>query len=835
MTIKENGEIEIENKLSLEQNLEDIEKFYKFLNHKTFTVFQVFESFVDKEITNLPSKPSPQYFIPANNSEMLLKLCNKYQLSGLLCLGINERSTKQKTLGDIMTKINTLLFDIDVRKNKKVKGSSPNTLKQEAYKVALNCKKRLEELGFIIGLITDSGNGYHIYIKIDLLIPSYQTKEDFENTTVYKKLAHLEDQLKQFNTKNVEIDNISKDIIRRVKIAGTYNIKRYKDTKDNKYKLMDKKDWRIAKILYLNEEINEEQNNKTFMKLPLKNEITVKKKDTANMFKSKENPDLTKIRLKDFKNLLEKDDKLRKLYNAEITFGDTEENDFKSRSEAELSLIIKLMNYNMHDSHIIEILKTCKIGKWKETGDAYKITTMNKAYDFIKKNTKKRIQKEENESYDIYEIVDLIVDIYPIKTIIHDDSNNEELCMYKNGYWKKYKKSEINKIIGDVLREREIPYTNSKRNDILRLVMNETLINFEEFDKNPYEINLENGILNLKTGSFKKHSKDCYHLRRIPIEYDDEALCPLVDDFLIQVFNNEDQNLIRELAGICLTPIMIYQKAFMYYGTGNNGKTTFFNFLSNFVGIGNCSKVDLTELQVSHLFAKIEHKLLNFKSDIGSKTKLNIQYFKEYVGNELRVLINKKYKDPYDIPPTAKLIYSCNTTFPSIPEDTDKGFFRKWIIIECPNEFDGREDPKLLDKLCNKKELSGFLNECIKAFRNLDERGCFEEKYNNWEDVKEFWFMKINSFSEFVEQECQKSFELIADKDETLKAFNEWLINQGKKTTTKTKLTQLINEAPDFGTKRIRINNVRKVYYCGFQVNKHELIVDSKPKFTTLA
>lgn len=372
----------------LEQNFDDITTFFKFLDHKTYTVFHVFLASVDKTTTSRMSYPSKAYFIPANNIKLLLDLCNQYKLTGQICLGINERPNKQTKLIEHLPKINIILFDIDVRKNKKINGLSPDNLKKEAYEVVLKCKQKLEELGFTVDLLIDSGNGYHVYIKVNLDIPSYNTKEEFEETSIYKRLVFLEEQLKQFNTKNVEIDNISKDVIRRVKIPGTYNIKRYKNPTDKKFKVMNKDQWRRAKILYLNENINETQNNTAFMNLPLDYKAIVKKKDLRDVFKPGKAPDITKIRLKEFKKLLEKDEKLQKLYNCEITFGDTKKHDFKSRSEAELSLIIKLMYYNIHHSHIREIMKTCKIGKWKETGDAYKITTMRKASDFVKNHPK---------------------------------------------------------------------------------------------------------------------------------------------------------------------------------------------------------------------------------------------------------------------------------------------------------------------------------------------------------------------------------------------------------------------------------------------------------------
>ena len=77
-----------------------------------------------------PSNPSKQSFVPSNDTKTLLQLCNSYKLKGVICLGINERPNEQTKITDILPKINVILFDIDVRKDKKINGISPNNLKQ---------------------------------------------------------------------------------------------------------------------------------------------------------------------------------------------------------------------------------------------------------------------------------------------------------------------------------------------------------------------------------------------------------------------------------------------------------------------------------------------------------------------------------------------------------------------------------------------------------------------------------------------------------------------------------------------------------------------------------
>ncbi|MBA7492888.1 hypothetical protein ES702_03441 [subsurface metagenome] len=363
----------------LKQNVNDIKTFYNFLNHKTKTVFQVFKASINKETTDSPTIPTKQYFIPHNDLDMLLRLCKKYQFSGQICLGINERPNEQTKITDILSKLNVILFDIDIIKDKKENGISPENLKKEAYIVMKQCEKKLIELGFNINMTIDSGNGYHIYIKIYLDIPKYITKKEFEESAIYKQLIFLENQLREFNTKNVIIDFLSKDIMRRVKIPGTYNIKRYKDNDDNLYKMMSKEQWRIAKILYINKTIDENKNNEIFTKLPIN--------DTKKDEQKKQNK---------FELLLKINDKLKKLYTGKRN------KEFTSRSEAEITLVNKLFRNNFNETEIYTIMDKCKIGKWQESTNSYKKLTIKKANVFVQKS--KKLDKDIRENlHDLFE------------------------------------------------------------------------------------------------------------------------------------------------------------------------------------------------------------------------------------------------------------------------------------------------------------------------------------------------------------------------------------------------------------------------------------------------
>ena len=425
-----------------------------------------------------------------------------------------------------------------------------------------------------------------------------------------------------------------------------------------------------------------------------------------------------------------------------------------------------------------------------------------------------------------YEIRDIILNNHDIKVIIE----NGEFLLYEDGIYIRDQKRRVKSMVKHYLEELEIPYTFAYLRDLIELLENDdTLVGIEEIDKNPYILNLNNGLLDVKTLKLRKHTPKHLSFRRIPIDYIKNAKCPNVEKFIEDIFKKEDISLIYEMTGLCLTPDMDFQRAFLFYGSGNNGKTTFFNLVIKLINKKNCSDIDLVLLQNTFFFSQLESKLLNIVSDVDSTTKLKIQVFKNYVGNASFITVNKKNKPLYKTIPTAKLLYSCNSTFPKIPLDTDKGFFRKWITIECPNDFDGIEDIKIFERLSTAEELSGLLNKSIEGLRRLIIRERFDDKYNNWEEVKDLWFLKINDFAEFIELEAEIDYKFKADKNYTLKKFNQYLIDKGKKPVKKTMLTKFVNESPNYHTNRTMINNKRTPHYTGFRLEGDPINKNKKP------
>jgi putative DNA primase/helicase len=192
-----------------------------------------------------------------------------------------------------------------------------------------------------------------------------------------------------------------------------------------------------------------------------------------------------------------------------------------------------------------------------------------------------------------------------------------------------------------------------------------------------------------------------------------------------------------------------WQRAFMLIGPGDNGKSTYLNLVTALLGDENVSNQTLQAL-VENRFsvATLDHKLANIAADIGDRSLYATAQFKNLTGGD-KITAEHKFKDAYEFRNPAILAFSCNI----LPEsyDDSNAYHKRWVIAPFENTFTDKKDPKLLEKLSTAEELSGFLNQAIAAYREMDTRGTFTSEGATIEQKRDFYTKLSDPVSCFVE------------------------------------------------------------------------------------
>ncbi len=233
-------------------------------------------------------------------------------------------------------------------------------------------------------------------------------------------------------------------------------------------------------------------------------------------------------------------------------------------------------------------------------------------------------------------------------------------------------------------------------------------------------LNVKNGILHLDTLELTPHSPDLLTVVQLPVIYDPEADCSVIDRFLQTAVAPDCIPVIEEMAGYCLVPTMRYEKALMLIGEGGNGKGTLIAVLTAMLGSHNVSGVSFQDLSENRFAsAELFGKMANLHADIPSKILENSSRFKELVSGDM-IRAEEKHRPAFSFRNRAKLIFSANE--PPVSKDNTEGFHRRLLMVPFPHKF---TDTELRRQLFEPGALSGFLLRALEGLHRLQAQNGF--------------------------------------------------------------------------------------------------------------
>ena len=294
----------------------------------------------------------------------------------------------------------------------------------------------------------------------------------------------------------------------------------------------------------------------------------------------------------------------------------------------------------------------------------------------------------------------------------------DELYIYENGRYvngERLFKEKVTRVLKSEFQTNRLNETINYLKNIVPYISPDEATNIGNY------LNVKNGILNLSTFEFEKHSSSLHTIIQLPVEYAPDAKCEAIDEFL-NLVAKDSVPVIEEMLGYCLIPSMKYEKSFLLHGDGGNGKGTMIALIQALFGSENVSNVALQALSENRfLAAELYGKMVNLHADIPNKVIEDTSLFKELTSGD-RIQAEKKHKPPFSFCNRAKLIFSANEM--SSSKDNSYGYHRKWTVIPFETKFDNRV---LRQKLFSDKELTGLLAKAISGLKRLLKQDAFTE------------------------------------------------------------------------------------------------------------
>jgi putative DNA primase/helicase len=210
------------------------------------------------------------------------------------------------------------------------------------------------------------------------------------------------------------------------------------------------------------------------------------------------------------------------------------------------------------------------------------------------------------------------------------------------------------------------------------------------------------------------------------------------------------------------------QESHIIFGGGLNGKSKFLDLLRKFVGDSNCCSTELDILLNSRFeVTRLHKKLVCMMGETNFEEMSKTSLLKKLTGGDL-IGFEYKNKDPFEEKNYAKILIATN----NLPSTTDKtiGFYRRWMIIDFPNQFSEKKDIladipdeeyKCLALKCS------FLLKDLLVNRSFTNEGSVEERMEKYEE-------KSNFLDKFIKEFVEQKFGEHITKADFYKKFSDW-------------------------------------------------------------
>lgn len=335
--------------------------------------------------------------------------------------------------------------------------------------------------------------------------------------------------------------------------------------------------------------------------------------------------------------------------------------------------------------------------------------------------------------------------------------------------------------------------TTHDRQEVINKIKAQTYTDIERFDTDPNLITLENGILNLETLELAPHTPT--HLSRVllPVEYhkpQQESIEENLKDTLFwkflkssftveDRFRKEDFYTVIEIIASPIIKRHVDEKAFMFLGQGENGKSVCLAYIESIIGKKNVSNITLQDIaEDKFMRANLDGMSANIFSDLEHNELKKTGKIKAITSGE-GIEVQKKHQQGFTLYPFCKLFFSCNR-FPKVYDQT-QGFFRRWMIIKWDRNFEN--DPERIEYL--REKLDADQNEKNLVFSNLviiakklNRVGKFTHS-KDWKVIQREWNENADPIDDFVTHYITDS-ELNKSKRETFQFYKEIMLEKGE-------------------------------------------------------
>lgn len=322
-------------------------------------------------------------------------------------------------------------------------------------------------------------------------------------------------------------------------------------------------------------------------------------------------------------------------------------------------------------------------------------------------------------------------------------------------------------------------------------------VSIGEFDNDPMQLGVANGVLDLRHGRLLPVSPDLLTSKRCAVEFDAGAECPTFMRFLEQVQpDKEMQHFMQRWAGYCLTGSTQEHKFLFLYGGGANGKSVFVELVAWL--LGDYSRKIATEMLMQHQrspqgpspdIVALKGRRFVYANETEEGRRLAEARIKDMTGGDTMTGRVPYGKADITFTPTHKLIIVGNHR----PEITDNssGMWRRPALVPFDVTIpEAARDARLLDKL--KTEGAGILNWMLEGLRVWQRTGLHIPK--KIEAATAAYREEQDVIGDWINEHCDTGAGRSEPKQGLYRAYRAWALANGHHPLAQGRLTRRLGE-----------------------------------------
>lgn len=264
-------------------------------------------------------------------------------------------------------------------------------------------------------------------------------------------------------------------------------------------------------------------------------------------------------------------------------------------------------------------------------------------------------------------------------------------------------------------------------------------------------VQFKNRVYDWKTDEEFEASPDYLMTNPLPYSPGESEDTPIIDNLFTEWVGKDYKTTLEEIAAYSVCSDQFMQRMIALVGGGSNGKGTFNSFLIRLIGQDNSCSSELMELSSNQFETSVIYKkLLCVMGEVSHGDLKNTNQIKKLAGGD-PIRFCFKGKTPFTDDSVTTLISNTN----SLPKSPDKtmGFYRKWLIVDFPNQF--TEIKHGIIESIPDEEMQNFSRKVLRILKELSKsqkftnEGTFQERMDRYEE-------RSNPVARFIDVECEE-------------------------------------------------------------------------------